>query len=123
MNKCHHPGCDRNPCYDDAAWHMQIEEHTQTPWHIELGLKEYSIWGGKTSREIDRVATLCGDKDFDPVANANALFIITACNNYKELLKTAKAVMDTYYDRQIEDEYLHAPMSRLCDAISKAEGK
>lgn len=97
--------------------------HTPLPWHIELDLHGYSIWGGRTSREIDRVANLCGDKDFDPIANANAKLIVDAVNIYGELFKAAKAVMDIYYDRQIEDEWLHEPMSKLCDAIAKAEGK
>lgn len=121
--KCVHEGCKQDPCYDDAAWHMQVKNHTPLPWHIELDLHGYSIWGGRTSREIDRVANLCGDKDFDPIANANAKLIVDAVNMYGELFKAAKTVMDIYYDRQIEDEWLHEPMSKLCDAIAKAEGK
>lgn len=25
--KCVHPKCKQDPCYDDAAWHMQLKPH------------------------------------------------------------------------------------------------
>lgn len=73
---------------------MPTPSHTPLPWHIELDLHGYSIWGGRTSREIDRVANLCGDKDFDHIANANAAFIVKAVNNYDQMLAALRKIAD-----------------------------
>ena len=75
-------------------------KHTLTPWKVQLveekhhgydGWNTFAVRDGKTNGCIAVVGEV--DRQFDTANEANAAFIITACNSHDELLAELKLAL------------------------------
>jgi len=101
-------------------------KHTETPWEIERPFKEKGLYIQGKNTEI--VCQVYPKQYFDPedktvmakIQQANAQFIIKACNNHYDLLEackyTLKELSKLWDKHQIEIDIV--PIQQ---AISKAE--
>ncbi len=100
--------------------------HTPTPWRVE---RHYS--GHRTvaqMRSCDRVVCINATTDAEPVGydatDANAEFIVRACNSHEELLEAAKQAQCGCSIAERESGHrVECWMPALLDAIAKAEGR
>lgn len=93
--------------------------HTPLPWRLENIGAGTTAWG--VVSESGRVVV-----EHDFINEANAAFIVTACNAHADLLEAAKAVLANpgCHDGDCCD-YARANVAaigRLRDAIAKADG-
>jgi hypothetical protein len=104
----------------------QFPSHTSGPWEIAAGSPYRIVRVVRSIRRADAVATHICDtannkQTRTPEAEANARFIVRACNAHEELIAALKGLMrlfDRAYVAQPEDEEYRA----ACAAIAKAKG-
>lgn len=94
-------------------------KHTPTPWIAE---------GRAIDSETFEIATLTRnamDMDENIITagelEANAAFIVRACNTHGELLEVVKEAA-RYFDRYLSTNRVHPLRNKLVEAIAKAEG-
>lgn len=94
-----------------------MSKHTPTPWTAE----GKSIWRDTPLQFVAITTTTRGDE----VDEANAAFIVRACNARDDLLEACKAVMDAAPNLQVLARPGHGPMldayQLVRAAIAKAE--
>jgi len=124
-----------------------MTKHTPLPWKMDSSSipNEVSIIS-QWSKENDvkdsatfgdyRGSIICSMNFNDGVptkkqAEANAQFIVTACNSYYELLEACKTFMREWENEEnnenpenfVNNLYSKSIIAKICQAIAKAEGK
>ena len=105
-------------------------KHTPTPWHYTVGADSgtFPIW--KSNEIMHRLAFIAMVANADEsypykTTEANAAFIVKACNAHDELLKAAKialAWMGVNATKSNEIEYVKS-RGYVLKAIANAEGE
>ena len=94
-----------------------MSDHTPTPWKLTKvqGTYFYVEWGGETVVQVDHDSS-------NAVNEANAEFIVRACNAHDELVAAAREAMDVLcsLDRSPVDD---STIDRLDAAIVKADAR
>ena len=92
----------------------KIAQHTPTPWYSE-GRRIYGTPNLQSDTEIVQAYEIHAH---DGEANANAAFIVRACNNFEIMLGLLKGTLDYY-----EIQGLTGPAQLIKEAIARAEGR
>ena len=109
--------------------------HTRTPWEIDTGLygrnNEITIWG-EADPVHDGAHQFIGTLDVAPNSQANAAFIVEACNNYEqvksqrdelaEALRQAQKSICLYHCRLLNDDKHIKACNAIKAALAKLEG-
>lgn len=107
-------------------------KHTPTPWHINHDRNEQPNIYGPTNDDWVAVCPHQCVQQLQVIANANAEFIVRACNAHDELLEALKsasaAACDAYCEREVDEhgyaEVAHAPdCDRVRAVIAKASAR
>lgn len=97
------------------------QTHTPTPWQQGTSANRRAmdtIFTDKGQVQICRVDTSCPE---DGENEANAAFIVKACNAHDELVKTLEWVSQKLWDKLDHSEILNIK-GQIAKAIAAAEG-
>ena len=90
-------------------------KHTILPWRVTRGSHAYPLEITSESRTIAQIE--------HNNCEANAEFIVRACNSHYELLEACKRTVEMFDKNSIAMNELPYTYTRLKQVIAKAEGK
>lgn len=94
-------------------------KHTATPWKAVAGLNRWNI----TTTDKPRTYNICSINTERMEQEANAAFIVTACNAHEDfLLLLQKIARSACLDQRLDDRCICFSCEAK-DAIHKAEGQ
>jgi len=75
-------------------------EHTALPWKVEINVKSYQGWCLIYSEQHGKIAEIPWH-DFNKTNDANARFIVTACNSHDELVELLELAFNRFTDNDM----------------------
>ena len=103
---------------------MKTQTHTPTPWIAEgYAGGPYEIWPAPGNARLTRIART---QDVTPEDQANAAFIVRACNSHDALLAALEHCAQKLEDEDIRNglaDMTSAELEEAHDTIAKAKGE
>lgn len=100
-------------------------KHTKLPWHV--GMKPGPMIYGTKGEQIADMMEANGEADLFPYVGenqANAAFIVRACNSHYELIAALEELTKSYHSKSMMPVDKFPAMWAFCEsAIAKAKGE